>query len=171
MRRGPKNKPTTLLELHGTYNVTRHRVRKPDAETVGQLDEPPSDLSPAEADRWRSALLAAPRGLLGKSDESLLRLWCWNEATFLQARDMQRALDTGSKLPLLVRSRNGEVRPSPYVKIMQRSSLIMLRMIEQLGFSPISRVGMGRTVEGETTSEEDQRWIELEDMRRKAANE
>src|SRR5689334_3084513 len=113
MRRGPKNKPTTLLHLHGTYNVTRHRARPPDAEAPGELGEPPADMSPPEADRWRAALAAAPVGLLGRTDESLLRLWCYHESAFLQAREMQRALDEGNKLPQLIRGRAGEMMVSP----------------------------------------------------------
>jgi phage terminase small subunit len=169
MRRGPKNKPTTLLQLHGTWNPTRHGGRAADAAAPDKLGEPPGDLSPAEADRWQAALAAAPRGLLGKSDESLLRLWCYHEATFLQAREMQRALDAGNKLPLLIKGRAGDMVMSPYVKIMQRSSMVMLRMIEQLGFSPVARVGLGQ-VDATDPTGEDARWAQLEDMRRKAAN-
>jgi P27 family predicted phage terminase small subunit len=168
MRRGPKNKPTTLLHLHGTWNSTRHGQRPPDAKPPGDLEELPADLSPAEAERWHAALAAAPAGVLGKSDESLLRLWCFHEATFLEARRMQQMLDVGNKLPLLVKGKMGDMIQSPYLRIMQRSSLIMLRMIEQLGFSPVSRTGLGNTEEA--ASGDDGRWMRLEEMRRKAAN-
>jgi hypothetical protein len=57
--------------------------------------------------------------------------------------------------------------PSPYIGIMSRSATLMLRMVEQLGFCPTARVGLGQGDERETDPE-DSRWIKLEGLRMRA---
>jgi len=169
MRRGPKNKPTALHELHGTTR-TRHKARGPDAIAPGILDQPPADLTTAEQDCWRRAVANAPAGLLGLTDTSLLRLWSVAEARFLTAKAAQDKIDAaGSTLPLLIKTRAGDMIPSPYIGIMSRQTTLMLRMVEQLGFCPTARVGLGQGDEREDDPE-DNRWLTLEGMRRKAAN-
>lgn len=167
MRRGPKNRPTALHHLHGTIEP-RHKRRPPDAIAPGGLDQPPADLSEAEQDSWRHAIEHAPAGILARIDESILRLWAVTEARYLQAKTMQAALDAGNQLPLLIKTRAGDLMPSPYVGIMNKSAVLMLRMVEQLGFCPTARVGLGQGDEGDDDS--GGRWAHLDDLRRKAAN-
>ena len=45
----------------------------------------------------------------------------------------------------------------------------MLRMVEQLGFCPTARVGLGQGDESDDDPK-DNRWLRLEGLRRKAAN-
>jgi phage terminase small subunit len=166
MKRGRKNQPTALHRLHGTIE-TRHRQRPPDIAAPGTLGEPPADLTPAEQDSWRHAIEHSPAGILARIDESIMRLWSVTEARYLHAKAMQDALDSGNKLPLLVKTRAGDLTPSPYVGIMNKSAVLMLRMVEQLGFCPTARVGLGKAEEAD---EEDGRWLQVEELRRKAAN-
>jgi phage terminase small subunit len=137
----------------------------------GTLDEPPADLTDAERACWRNAIENAPAGLLGNIDTSLLRQWAVAEARFLAAREAQEKLDASdlAPFPMLVRTRDGALAPSPYVAIMTKTTLLLLRMIEQLGFSPTARVGLGQGDE-KPADEDDLRWQRLEGMRRKAAN-
>jgi phage terminase small subunit len=170
MQRGRKPRPSIILDLHGTRRA-RHKGRPPDAIAPGTLDEPPDDLTDAERTSWRHAVANAPAGLLGTIDTSLLRQWAVAEARFLAAREAQEMLDASdlSPFPMLIRTRDGALAPSPYVAIMARTTLLMLRMIEQLGFSPTARVGLGQGDE-KPADEGESRWIKLEGMRRKAAN-
>jgi phage terminase small subunit len=168
MRRGPKNKPTALHQLHGTTR-TRHKARGPDAAAPGALDEPPADLTPAEQTSWRHAVANAPAGILGTIDTSILRLWSVAEARFLAAKAAQDKIDEKAILPLLIKTRAGDMVPSPYIGIMSRQTTLMLRMVEQLGFCPTARVGLGQGDEHEADPE-NSRWKMLEAMRRKAAN-
>ena len=168
MRRGPKSKPTFLHHLHGTIQQ-RHKLRPPDAVAHGKLDEPPADLTEEEQACWRHALEHAPAGLLAKIDTSILRLWAITEARFLAARRAQAMLDGATKAPMLVRTRAGDMVPSPYIGIMNKATTLMLRMTEQLGFCPTARVGLGGASADESDGT-DNRWVRLEEMRRKAAN-
>jgi phage terminase small subunit len=170
MRRGTKRKPSLILDLHGTRRA-RHKGRPPDAIAPGTLDAPPADLTDAERACWYHAIENAPAGLLGTIDTSLLRQWAVAEARFLAAREAQEKLDASdlSPFPMLVRTRDGALAPSPYVAIMTKTTLLLLRMIEQLGFSPSARVGLGQGDE-KPADEDDLRWQRLEGMRRKAAN-
>lgn len=167
MRRGPKNKPTALHQLHGTTR-TRHNERGPDAIAPGTIAEPPADLSEAEQACWRHAVAHAPAGILATIDTSLLRLWSVAEARFLMAKKAQEQLDAKNDLPLLIKTRSGDIMPSPYLSIMSRQTTLMLRMVEQLGFCPTARVGLGQGEEEEDP--EESRWVMIESMRRKAAN-
>jgi phage terminase small subunit len=168
MRRGPKNKPTALHQLHGTTR-TRHKSRGPDAAAPGALDSPPADLTEAEQACWRHAVANAPAGILSTIDTSILRLWSVAEARFLAAKAAQDKIDEKATLPLLIKTRAGDMVPSPYIGIMSRSTTLMLRMVEQLGFCPTARVGLGKADEG-VDEDTDSRWLQLEDLRRKAAN-
>jgi phage terminase small subunit len=169
MRRGPKRRPSVILDLHGTRRQ-RHKEQPPDAVATGTLDEPPDDLTDAEKACWRHAIANAPAGILSTIDTSLLRLWAVAEARFLAAKEAQAKLDAASQLPLLIKTRSGDLVPSPYIGIMSKSTTLMLRMVEQLGFSPTARVGLGQGDESDGADEEDNRWLRLEAMRRKAAN-
>jgi phage terminase small subunit len=144
-------------------------ARPPDARAAGALGEPPGDLSPAEADCWRRALAAAPAGVLAQIDESVMRLWCYHEARVLEARRMQAILDQTNQLPLLIKTRAGDFVPSPYVGIMNKSTTLMLRMAEILGFCPTARVGLGKAEDGEIP-EGEERWAMLAEMRCKVVN-
>jgi phage terminase small subunit len=168
MRSGPKRKPTALHQLHGTTRQ-RHQAYGPDAIARGSLYEPPADLSEAETAAWRQAIDNAPAGVLAAVDGSLLRLWAAQEARFLQATAAQAKLDEGAQVPLLIKTRSGDMVASPYIGIMSRSTALMLRMVELLGFCPSARVGLGQ---GDEVVDEDtdSRWLHLEDLRRKAAN-
>jgi phage terminase small subunit len=168
MRSGPKRKPTALHQLHGTTRQ-RHQAYGPDAIARGSLYEPPADLSEAEAAAWRQAIDNAPAGVLAAVDASLLRLWCVQEARFLKAKAMQEKLDTDTALPLLIKTKAGDMAQSPYIGIMTSSTKLMMRLAEQLGFCPSARVGLGQGDEG-AADPADSRWLKLEGMRRKAAN-
>ena len=168
MRPGPKSKPTALHKLHGTTRQ-RHKGRPPDAAAPGALDEPPAELTPAEQACWRHAVANAPAGILSSIDTSILRLWSVAEARFLAAKAAQDKIDEKATLPLLIKTRAGDMVPSPYIGIMSRSTTLMLRMVEQLGFCPTARVGLGQGDEREADPA-DNRWQLLEEMRRKAAN-
>ena len=87
----------------------------------------------------------------------------------MEARRMQATLDATNQLPLLIKTRAGDFAPSPYVGIINKSTTLMLRMAEILGFCPTARVGLGKPSENEIP-EGEARWAMLADMRHKAAN-
>jgi P27 family predicted phage terminase small subunit len=171
MRRGPKAKPTVLHRLHGTLNATRHRDRYAEPTAPGALEdvEPPDDLSEEEIASWRYAIEHAPRGVLKSIDKAILTLWVKTEARYRRAEAAQAKINAKSPLPDVVRSPGGMLVQSPYVGMMNRTALIIVRLAEQLGFTPASRPHL--IGEQPEAAEDENRWLQLMALARKPSNQ
>ena len=138
--RGRKPVPTELHRLRGTYHATRHgkgRAGEPRAE--GDLPiEPPPELTESQRRIWREAMEAAPKSVLKQADHHTFLAWVVACDQHEIARGEQARLEAAGTEPLVVR-RNGALVPSPYLDIMHRSHMRMMRAAEQLGFSPPAR--------------------------------
>jgi P27 family predicted phage terminase small subunit len=140
-RRGHKPcVPTALKRLRGTAQPCREEKRQ--FEPVPELDlasEPPPWLTDEQQASWRYAMVHAPRGLLKGTDRGPLVAWCVAESRHRTAAMAQARIDHGKDWPLLQPGKDGRAVISPYVTIMERSELIMLRIASELGFTPASR--------------------------------
>jgi P27 family predicted phage terminase small subunit len=134
MRAGRKPSPTRLLKMRGSFNPTLHRDRKHEVIAVGDLAEPPTDLTDRQQALWRSAIDHAPRSVLKQIDTELLKAWCEAADRLNSARLMQARLDRGRRDVLL---KGGTA--SPYLRIMDDAGKMMLRYASELGFTPSSR--------------------------------
>jgi P27 family predicted phage terminase small subunit len=143
MRRGPKSKPTEMLRLRETFNVTRHGGRL-EPLAPGELASlpPPEDFDDLQKQRWAFILANAPRAILRNIDFGLLRLYCILEAASIVANHMQQKLDATNSLPLLVKGDKGTFVLSPYAKEQRRLALTLARLAAELGFSPASRASL-----------------------------
>jgi phage terminase small subunit len=136
-----RRKPTALLKLRGSYNPTLHgRDRKLEPIPAGELAdaEPPPDLTDTQEDIWRYAIANMPRGVMKLIDRDLLRVWVEASDRHNTARLMQAMLDRDSKLKLLIKTPEG-FAPSPYNDILDKTAKTMIRVAQDLGFSPASR--------------------------------
>jgi len=132
-------KPTALLKLRGSYNPTQHgRDRKFEPKPIGDLDEPPPDLTDSQEDIWRYCVKNMPAGVMKRIDRDILRLWVEASDRHNVARLMQAALDRDSKLKLLIKTPDG-FAPSPYNDILDKTARTMIRLAQELGFSPAAR--------------------------------
>jgi phage terminase small subunit len=140
MPRGRRPTPTALLKLKGTYEKGRHdkRVDGSSLITIGDLSEPPPDLTPSQEDIWRYAVANMPRGVLRKSDREILLIWVEAADRHNTARLMQAMLDRDSPLKLLIKTPEG-LAPSPYTDILDKTAKTMIRVAQELGFSPVAR--------------------------------
>ncbi len=138
--KGRKPKPTALHQLHGTFNATRHgRDRACEPQPQGDLTQPPETLTDSERASWDYVISHAPKGLLKKIDRAVLIRWVKVEDRLMVAEAAQRELDCRSAgLPFLVRGPNG-LEISPYVKIIERETVNLIRLSDRLGFSPVAR--------------------------------
>jgi P27 family predicted phage terminase small subunit len=136
--RGRRPKPTVLHKLHRTFNVTDHRGRADEPTAEGELEEPPPDLSDAQEDIWRYAVAHAPRDVMRLIDRDILKAWVTCVDTHNTARLMQAQLDREAKLKLLIKSPLGLIE-SPYIRIMDNCAKTMIRLAQELGFSPAAR--------------------------------
>ena len=133
-----KRKPTHLKKLQGTLNATRLNKYEPQVEQ--ELDPvPPAFLTPGQREGWAYVMRHAPRGLLTGLDRAVLVTWVEAEDRHRTAMLQQAQLDMGNKMPLLTKGKDGFPAPSPYLRIMNHAALIMLRCVNELGFSPAAR--------------------------------
>lgn len=134
---GPKPTPTHLRLLKGDRH--KERINEWEPKPKGDLFEPPDWLTADQRDGWTYAIANLPPGLLKRIDRSLLAIWVVAENMHRRACIMQAKLDASSDAPMLTRSPNKIAVQSPYLPIINRQALIMLRAAEQMGFTPASR--------------------------------
>jgi P27 family predicted phage terminase small subunit len=163
MRRGgPKPKPTVLHRLHGTLRTTRHRDRAREPVAAGALEELPDELDAEEQAEWRYAIEHAPKGVLRHIDREMLTLWCKTKTRYRRAEAAQAAVNAQTAMPDVVRTPSGMLVPSPYVGIMNKTALLLIRLAEQMGFTPVSRP---RLIGPEAGGSEDEgRWLRVMDL-------
>src|SRR5215470_13763841 len=139
MRRGPKPKPTALHRLHGSLNPTRHADRAFEPVAQGALEEPPADLTDEERAAWLYAIEHAPKGVLKQIDRAVLTLWVKTCERYRRAEEAQAKINAQAPMPDVIRAPSGMLVQSPYIGMMNRAALLMLRIAEQLGFTPVAR--------------------------------
>ena len=136
---GRKPKPTELLKLRGSFNPTLHgKGREHEPKPLGDLVEPPHDLTDSQEDIWRYAVANMPRGVMKLIDRDMLRIWVEASDRHNTARMMQAMLDQDSRLKLLIKTKDGFMA-SPYNDILDQTAKIMIRVAQELGFSPAAR--------------------------------
>jgi P27 family predicted phage terminase small subunit len=101
---------------------------------VGDLKDAPDHFDAEEREVWNYAIENAPRGLLKRIDSGVLEVWCKSHVLHRTAVSELR------KTGLLVKApHTGLPIQSPFLPIINKQALIMMRAIDHLGFSPASR--------------------------------
>lgn len=130
---GPHPKPTMLKVIRG--NPGHQKLNKREPKPVGNLKDAPVHFDPELRAVWEYAITHAPAGLLKMIDSSVLEAWCI--AHVLHRRAIDQMNKTGG---MLVKAPNtGFAIQSPYLAVVNKQALIMLRAVDHLGFSPASR--------------------------------
>ena len=124
--------PSHLKIIRNSRSKKKPSVYEP--QPTGDLKEPPAHFDAELLDVWQYAIQNAPRGLLKRIDSSVLETWCTAHVLHRQALAEVR------KVGLLVKAPNtGLPIQSPFLPIVNKQALIMLRAVDHLGFSPASR--------------------------------
>lgn len=133
MAAGRKPKPTHLKLLEG--NAGNRPMNPNEPQPVGNLDAPPAWLSDEQKASWRYALAHAPQGLLKMIDSSLLVVWVVAESYH------REAVETIKRDGMLANATTnaGQEYQSPYMNIVNKQALIMMKAAAELGFTPSSR--------------------------------
>jgi len=134
----PKPVPTHLRMLHG--NPDHRPVPKDEPEGVGILWSPPDWFDDELRAQWHYAIENAPLGLLTGTDRETLAVWC------MASVEHARASQEVRKLGQVVKTKDGNAIQNPYLPIVNRQALIMLRAGAEMGFSPASRAAIGRGI-------------------------
>lgn len=129
--RGRKTKPTHLKVVAG--NPGRRPLNTREPKPRGKLVDPPAWMNTDQREAWQYAIDHAPAGLLFKLDRSILAVWVVAECIHREATEKLQASG------LLVKTKNGQPMQSPFLPIVNRQAVVMLRAAEQLGFSPSAR--------------------------------
>ena len=99
----------------------------------GNLLHPPEWFSESQRACWTRALAAAPSGMLKLADSNAL-------SAFVVAEDLfRRANEKLNPDVMLIRTPNGSAQQSPYLAVINRQSVLMLRAAAELGYTPSSR--------------------------------
>jgi hypothetical protein len=132
--------PTRLHRLHGTFRHDRHdrRVGEPQAEGELIVEELPANLRKLGAD----ILLRAPHGLVRRIDRELFVRYLQLLDRYDRAERAQRKLDRRNRLPLLV-EKDGVLAEAPYARMLERLTLLTLRLQTEMGFTPAARARIG----------------------------
>jgi P27 family predicted phage terminase small subunit len=138
--RGRKPVPTELHGIRGTKRTTRHvRDRAGEPIATGSLDAPPEWLTERQKEGWHYAIEHAPQGLLKPIDRAVLAIWVEAEDRHRTAAIKQAELDRGAQLPLLLKTKEGTIVVSPYIRVMTVAAALMLKAGSEMGFSPAAR--------------------------------
>lgn len=130
---GPHTKPVELKILRMGSKRAEKLVRKI-TPTPGPLDEAPDWLTPEQKLDWDYAIANAPRDVLKRIDKSVL-------AGFIIAADThRRATIEANRSQLLIKTPTQQLpMMNPYLPIMNRQMMLMLRAASELGFTPSAR--------------------------------
>ena len=132
---GRKATPTLLKRLHG--NPGKRALPVTSSEGRGQLWAPPDWLDEAQRKQWHYAIDSAPIGLLTETDREVLAIWC------AAAVEHARAAAAVRSLGQVVKTKDGNTIQNPYMAIMNKQALIMLKAGSEMGFSPSARASLG----------------------------
>ena len=142
MKRGPKPKPTTIHKLQGTYQATRHGARTTvEVTPEGELSErpPPDWMTETQQGHWRRIIAKVPYGILRDLDMETFGNYIVTWDRFQRACEAQNRLDQGKTYPFIRRGPNGVPVESPFMGLMNRSSLLLIRYAAEMGFTPSAR--------------------------------
>ena len=134
-KRGRKPKPTHLRQLHGNPSKLPPPIDEP--EGVGILRAPPNWFDDEQRLHWHYAIENAPPGLLTGTDREVLIVW-----TVASVEHSRAAIEV-RKLGQVVKTKDGNAIQNPFLPIVNRQALIMMRAGVEMGFSPASRASLG----------------------------
>lgn len=134
--RGPKPTPTVIAELHGKPSHKK-RPTAPEPEGVGDIWAPPIWFDDEQREQWHYAVDHAPPGLLTGTDRETLVVWCCACVEYAKAVLEVRA--SGQ----VVTTKAGNVIQNPYLSVMNKQALLMLKSGGEMGFSPSARASLG----------------------------
>ena len=135
MPSGRKPKPTVLKALHGNPGKRALPLNEP--EGVGDLWAPPGWFDAEQRDQWHYAVDHAPPGLLTGTDREVLAIWC------VACVEHAKAAQEVRKLGQVVKTKDGNAIQNPFMGIMNRQALLMLKAGSEMGFSPAARASLG----------------------------
>lgn len=144
MTRGRKPKPSYLRALDGNAGRRPANADEPAPKEPLKAEEPPAWMDGQQAAAWRYAMEHAPEGMLRSLDRSILSAWVVAEVLHSDAATRVQKLGTILKSKEQ-RNAAGEVisggvpYQNPWLSVLNKQALIMMKAAAELGFTPSSR--------------------------------
>jgi len=120
-------------------NPGKRALNKSEPKAQAWLDAAPDWFDDLQREYWVEALKAAPPMLLSTMDEGLLVVWVCAAVIHRRAVIAQTAVDQGKAAPLLTKTPGGMPVQSPYVGIINKQAVVMLKAASEMGFTPSAR--------------------------------
>lgn len=149
MRGGNRSKPVSEHLKAGTYNVTRHKDRASDSyEKLGAIPKPPAYFTKGQIEKWNTlcGYLYTDGMLCGQFLEGVER-YCNAWQTWSEAVQNVR------KIGITFTTKAGQIRQNPAVNIEKEMLALMLRILNEFGYTP--RSSMSLKITGGTDKELD----------------
>jgi P27 family predicted phage terminase small subunit len=137
LKRGPRPLPKQIQDLHGRPHLKKRTSEEP--QGIGDLWAPPPWMTDEQRDQWHYAVEHSPPGLLSGTDREALASFC------VHAVEFARAAKQYASEPQTYKSETGVLHANPLGMVLDRHTAMMIRAIDQLGFSPASRASLGRS--------------------------
>lgn len=131
--RGRKPTPSYLRALDGNAGRRPQNTEEPVPKEPLEADKSPPWMDGAQAAAWRYAMEHAPAGMLRSLDQSVLAAWV--VAQVLHADAATRV----QKLGTILKSKEGTPYQNPWLSVLNKQALIMMKAAAELGFTPSSR--------------------------------
>ena len=131
--RGRKPKPSYLRALDGNAGRRPGNTEEPLPKEPLKGEEPPPWMDGPQAAAWRYAMEHAPAGMLRSLDRSILSAWVVAEVLHADAATRVQKLGT------ILKSKEGVPYQNPWLSVLNKQALIMMKAAAELGFTPSSR--------------------------------
>lgn len=139
---GRKPRPSWLHEVSGTSVRTQFKRKPSKLELQKRSLRAPKDLSLNQKRIWQDIVRNSAPGHLQRQDLILLRQLVVHVDL---AEQYERKLNG---IGHLIRTPNGMPQQSPYVGMLNRQTLIVQRLMSELGMTPCERSRLGLDAEG-----------------------
>lgn len=114
-------------------NPGKRELNQTEPQPQGDLFAAPDWFNASQKAGWDYAIEHAPAGLLKMLDRSILKVW-------VIAEDMhQQAVEKVNQHGILIKTPDGYPVQSPFMAVMNRQGLLMMKAAAELGFTPSSR--------------------------------
>ena len=148
-KRGFIGQPAEVAKAKGLYRPSRHGSLEDQikSEFLSAVPEPPESLGTHGAEFWHDMLtqLLKVKGLVAIIDLANFELMAYN---FQVIRECQEKLKLGKMLI----DDNGNMKPSPYIALLQSSEKTFIALSREFGCTPAARNKL--TVPKEDSKEE-----------------
>lgn len=144
---GRKPKPQALRLVTTPPKKLKHELKRRGAvpEPMHDIGDPPDWMSAEQQKIWRFVVTHAVPGQLKLLDEGTLMTYCLAVDKHREAAEKLNALGMVVESPV-----KKEPMQSPYVTIMNRQALVLMRAAAELGLTPTARVRLAVRDDGGT---------------------